>query len=93
MSHPILTMLVRNKIRDDLRRKGHGLVDAIRASRELVTDDVVSTAVENASPEVQAEVGKVGAIGDGTILKFLTDFLNSELGKILLALIKSLIGV
>lgn len=88
-------LLVRAAVRSALREKGHGLVDSIRLSRE-VDEDMFNVALANAPKPVQnkvsdAEKKDVGAIGDGTILKFFTEFLKSELGQQLIALILKLL--
>jgi len=55
-----------------------------------IDDEVVSAAIGIAPPSVQLGVG---AIGDGTILKAIIDFLKSDLGKALISIILSLIMI
>lgn len=98
MSHPILLLLTRAKTRQTLRAKGHSLAESIQLA-SLVDDDMLDAAVSQSPEEVKKKVGElslsggnmVGAIGDGSILKLITDFLGSDLGKALIAIILSLL--
>ncbi len=90
MFHPLLKQLVRTQTRQALEDQGYGLLKAIRLSK-AVSDSTIEAAVSSSPPEVEAQLTKVTAIGDGSILKFFTDFLNSDLGKMLIALIIKLI--
>lgn len=88
-------LLVRAAVRSELRSKGYTLVEAIRLSRE-VDEDTLNVALSNAPKTVQskladAEKKDFGAIGDGTLLKFFTEFLKSELGQQLIAIILKLL--
>lgn len=93
MAHPLLVVLARAQTRQALRKSGHGLLDAIALSKE-VDDDMVSAALAESSDETRAALSVVGALGDGMLLQKFLDFLNSDLGKALIALImKLLLGV
>lgn len=93
MAHPLLVVELRAAIRQELFQKGVGFIEALRISRKSVDSAVVDEAIEISPSEVKAELAKVGAIGDGTLIKFFTDFLNSDLGKALVKLLLSLIVV
>lgn len=74
--------VTRLRVAAALRRQGHSVLDARELSHSL-TAATIEAAVP---PEA------VGAIGDGTILQKLIDFLNSPAGKALIdALIQLLI--
>jgi hypothetical protein len=93
--HPVLTTLIRTRVRQDLRRQGTGLVEAIHLAN-LVDADVIDTARDQLPPEgvsaLDATIAPT-AVGDGSFIDRILKFLDSELGKTLLALIRSLIGV
>lgn len=90
--------LVRLAARRELRSQGKSL----RETRELLdaaTDDLIDTAT--AAVEAAAQVpgefrlgaGKLGAIGDGSIIKAIMDFLASPTGQAIIAmLLKLLLG-
>lgn len=90
MAHPVLILLARAKAREQLRAQGKGVLESFRLAGQ-VDEDVVSAAVGLAPPDVSVKAATFGSIGDGSILKAIMDFLNSDLGKALVALIISLI--
>lgn len=84
MSRPLLHGLVRLRVAAGLRRKGYGILEARHLSESL-PGEVIDA---HTTPET------VGAIGDGTILQAIIDFLNSPAGKALIdALIQLLVGL
>lgn len=89
------------------RRAGYSVPHSIEAM-ELATPSIVDQAVAEAGPDVVKAVaamgeppmvddGKMGAIGDGSIIKAIEDFLASPLGqaleKALVALLLAAIGL
>lgn len=105
MSHPILGFLAETRVRQGLRRHGHSLIESIQLAAAGVTDARIESFL-NESPEAQQHVAailarfaalpveervRLGAIGDGSLIKLFTDFLNSELGKALVAFLMQLI--
>ncbi len=89
MAHPLLTQLIRARVRQSLRAEGHSLLESIQLAGS-VDGDLVDTALA-ASPEAVAQIDAVGALGDGTLIQKFLDFLNTDLGKALIALIKMLL--
>jgi len=83
--HPILTRVIRFRVAVELRKQGHTFDEAHELAGQL-TDDMIHAGVEQTD-------GAVGAIGDGTILQKIIDFLSSPQGQALIALlIKILLG-
>ena len=85
---PVACAVVRMHLREEYRKKGMGLVERIKKANEA-SDDVINGLV----PDAEKVAGKkFGAIGDGTIIQAIIDFLNSPAGKALIdALIQLLI--
>jgi hypothetical protein len=97
-------MLLRIRVKSwrEFRSKGHSLLEAIQLAKNLIDDDVVDTALMLSSAELRSAVqaineagpsDEVRGAGDGSFIRIIEDFLNSDLGKMLIALIMSLIGV
>jgi multidrug resistance efflux pump len=98
MHHPVLLLLARAKARQELRAKGHGFLESIQLAN-LIDDNLFDTAVSLAPAEAQVKLAEladttsqVRAIGDGSLIKIFTDFLASDLGKMLMAFIMSLLA-
>ena len=89
MPNVILVLRARAQVREHYLREEFSLAKAIHLAGQ-VTEDVVAAAIA-AAPAPVAE--RARAVGDGAIIKAITDFLGSDLGKQLLALILALIGV
>lgn len=90
MAHPMLTMLVRSRVRAALvRDAGKGVFEAIQLA-STVDADTINTALA-ALPDAKTAADAVGAIGDGSLIQKLIDFLNSDFGRALIALILRLI--
>lgn len=84
MSRPVFHGLVRLRVAAGLRRAGHGVIEARELSHAL-TGDVIDA---HMGPE------STKAIGDGTIINAIMEFLASPAGQALIdALIKLLIGM
>lgn len=92
MVNPIVKSLIRTQVRQAARDNGMGLLDAIRYSK-AVSDSTIEAALNIAGEKTRAKVASVQALGDGTLLNKFLEFLNSELGKALIAIILSLIGI
>lgn len=90
MSHPILTQLVKVRVRQSLRAAGHSFIESVQLA-STVDADLVDMAFAVAPPEALAAVESVGALGDGTLLQKFLDFLNSDLGKMIVEIIKKLL--
>lgn len=91
MVHPVLMALAKASVREQLRAKGHSLRDSIKLAN-MVDSGLIQTAADAGAIELPtvATMG-AGAVG-GTIIDFLLQFINSDLGKALIALILKLIG-
>ncbi len=81
---------LRTEVRKHLVSKGVGLLRAVRLAAS-VDDDTVEAGVTMAGAETRASMSSVSAIGDGSLLAAYTKFLQSDLGKALIALITNLI--
>lgn len=92
---PVFCAAVRAHLRQEFRKQGMGFAEAVRKANQ-VTDDVIAGLLPDAEKVASAKMGakvEVGAIGDGKILKAITDFLSSPAGQeIMAALIKLLLG-
>ncbi len=86
MSHPLLHSLVRLRLAAELRRQGHGFIEAHQLSESL-TDDVLSGVIQQVSDSKGVSVP-----GDGSIFQSFIDFLNAHWADIL-AIILKLIGL
>ncbi len=83
--HPLLRL----SCRATLRKQGRGFGE-INSIMDGWDDDLVPMAVEMLPPE---HADAVGALGDGTLIQALIDFLKSPAGQALIAmLIKLLLG-
>ena len=93
MRHPAFYTLARLAARTELRKKGYRFAE-INDIIASVTDDVIDVA-EMQAVDAQNKVVDlpVGAIGDGAIIKAIKDFLASDLGKVLIQFLLSLLGV
>ncbi len=89
MVHPLLTQLVKARVRQSLRREGYSLIESIQLAGS-VDADLVDTALA-ASPDAFSELNAMTGLGDGTLIQKFIDFLNSDLGKALIALIMKLL--
>ena len=92
---PVACVVIRQKLRDEYKKQGMGLVERIRKSNEA-TDDVINGLMADAEKVAAAKVAgaKFGAIGDGTIIQAIIDFFKSPQGQALIdALIQLLIGL
>jgi len=90
MAHPFLVHLARARVRQSLRASGHSFVESIQLAAS-VDADLVDTAFAVAPPEALAAVDSVEALGDGTLLQKFLDFLNSDLGKMIVEIIRKLL--
>lgn len=79
-------MHLRLAMRRELRRQGKtsAQINALMAGCD---EDVVDEAISQAKATAE-----VAALGDGTILQAILDFLNSPLGKAIIAAIIALLG-
>lgn len=85
---PVACAAVRQHLRETYRKQGLGLAERVKKANQA-TDDVINGLMADAE-KVAGQ--RFGAIGDGTILKVIIDFLNSPAGKALIeALIQLLI--
>jgi hypothetical protein len=82
--------MTRARVREQLRAQGKGFLESFQLASQ-VDADTVATAAALAPPSVQSKAMGFGSVGDGSILNAILDFLNSDLGKALVALIISLI--
>lgn len=88
---PIFYVMVRNRLQSELREAGMTFSEARHAVDDL-TDDVVDSAVGQVDDTPEG-VGAVYTIGDGKLLSGIFDFLQSEQGQALIALLlKVLLG-
>ena len=75
----------------ELRHKGYGFFEARRLAQS-VDEDTIQLAVAMCPPDVKAAT--VGAFGDGSLIKIITDFFKSEQGQALIAaLVKLILGL
>lgn len=92
---PVFCAAVRAHLRQEFRKQGMSFGESVRKANQ-VTDDVIAGLLPDAEKVASAKMGakvEVGAIGDGKILKAITDFLSSPAGQeIMAALIKLLLG-
>lgn len=86
MQRPRFYFLVRQRLRRELISRGYARWQANEIIDEL-NDEVIDDCTAEVDPSSQA-------IGDGSIIDAIVKFLNSELGKALIAmLLKLLIGI
>lgn len=95
MAHPVLMALVKARARQQLRASGHTFLESLQLAA-TVDDALVQTAADAGSIEVPlappaTAAAAVGVLGDGSIIKFFMDFLNSDLGKALISLLMKLL--
>lgn len=90
MPGPLFNLRLRLRVRDELANRGLTRRQ-IRDRLDELDETLVGTALAQAGAveAVYALENGVGAIGDGTILKAIMDFLKSDLGQ---ALIKIILG-
>lgn len=90
MRGPAFYALTRLACRRELRRQGHSFSE-ITELLDAADDDVIDAAAVSATVEIPPTTG---AIGDGTIIRAIVDFLRSEQGQALIrALIALLMGL
>lgn len=90
MAHPILTQLAKVRVRQALRQGGVSFVESVQLAA-TVDSDLFDMAVSLAPPEARAQLDTVSGIGDGTLLQRFLDFLNSDLGKMVVEIIRKLL--
>lgn len=85
MRHPLFNALVRRAARRELEKRGY---------TDQNIDDMLACATSDVIADAQAKAGvEMGAIGDGTILNAIIEFLKSPAGQALIqALIALLLG-
>lgn len=102
--HPIIGILTRVNLRDmgysslEIQKGMRKLTNDVLKDATETALSMTGTTVDSLPPSIRPEfVGAVadasppGAFGDGTIIKAITDFLNSPLGQLIIQLIMSLI--
>lgn len=92
MKHPSFYTLTRLAVRAELRSRGlrfHEINDVIAG----IDDDVIDVAATQTEAASGVQTATVGAIGDGAILKAISDFLKSDLGKALVTAILAFLGL
>ena len=92
MPGPFFKLRLRRAVREELENVRPRLsARQIRSRLDDLDDDVIERAISDAgaTESVFAIENGVGAIGDGTILKAIMDFLKSDLGQ---ALSKIILG-
>lgn len=75
-------------------RKGKGLVEAITLAQQVDSDMIqvaITSAPTSALVDAVQQFNTVAGLGDGSIIAKVLEFLNSDLGKALIALLVSLI--
>jgi len=93
VSHPLLTFYAKVHARRELSKEGYSRRQ-INDVMGQVDGEAIDAAAALAGPETESEVGKVSAIGDGTILAAIMAFLQSPQGQALIAaLMKMLLGL
>lgn len=89
MAHPILTQLAKVRVRQALRQGGVSFVESVQLAA-TVDSDLFDMAVSLAPPEARAQLDTVSWDGGGLVQKFL-DFLNTDLGKMVVEIIRKLL--
>lgn len=74
-----------------MRKSGVPLLEAVRLA-SIVDEDVIEAAQDQLPSDGALQLDAV-RFGDGAIIDRFIEFLNSELGKALIAIIRQLIGV
>lgn len=92
MIHPVLKTLVRTEVRQAAREKGVGLLEAIRLSK-AVTNSTIEAALADSPESTQVALTGTEGLGDGTLIQKFLDFLGTDAGKALIALLLKLIGL
>lgn len=84
-------VLTRLALRNHMRRMGYSRED-INHAVDGASNDMIDTAIDHGGVSFAAHAaGPVGAIGDGTILKAIADFLASPAGQALIQILLSLL--
>lgn len=92
MKHPAFYTLSKLAVRAELRARGYKFFE-INDVIAGIDDDVIDVAAAQTNAVSGVQDATVGAIGDGAILKAITEFLKSDLGKALVAAILALLGL
>lgn len=93
MARPVLKTLLRARLRRELVADGRPFLQALQLAAS-VDDEDIQAALDVAPTEVRAglEAAEAQVAGPGAdLLTRLLDFLNSDLGKALVALLKTLL--
>lgn len=83
MKGPLFRVRMQLAVAAGLRQRGYGLLEARRLAQTVDDDLIVAAAMQAAIP--------MAAIGDGTILQVILDFLSSPLGQQLIQAIIALL--
>lgn len=86
-SHPVLNAFLRRRLVVELH-KAHGM--SIADARQM-TADLDDEEIDSAVEQTEGAKEAVGAIGDGSLLQKLIDFISSPQGQALIALLIKLI--
>lgn len=90
MRGPVFRTMIRVRAKRELRRLGYSRVDVAEMMDDC-DDDAIDTAATSAAVAIPPTTG---AIGDGSIIAAIVEFLKSEQGQALIkALIALLIGL
>jgi len=95
MHHPLLLHAVRGRIRREARKKGYSLSEAIAYAREVDAEqleDAIASLPKVADAVYSLTEVSEGDVG-GELLDRILAFFESDLGKALIKLLLSLIGL
>ena len=98
MAGPFIRLAINVNMRARLRKQGFGIFKIQRAMMNLDNDliEAATLQAEAQKPGVllameKLEAQEVLGVGDGRIIEIITDFFNSELGKMILDFIEKLL--